>query len=263
MATAASQAKEQFKEAMARADDADGGITQLNAFNVDLNQSIQVIGAEAKRSTSIVGEATTRTATTRGCVETMASLSTAVSNTVQMIDDIARQSRMLAINASIEAARAGEGGKGFAVVAREMTTLANQTAEATKVIGLNISQMTQTVTESVESLQALVATIGSVDAASASIGNAIAEQESLVERVATGLENLGDAVSTLTREIRESAQIAANSGMMADLVLETANSVDGLMNGLKAKLDDIGAAMAPAASGALPIGGEQTDRLAG
>jgi len=49
-----------------------------------------------------------------------------------------------------------------------------------------------------------------------------------------------DAVFTLSREIREAAQIAANSGMLSDLVLETANSVDGMMNGLQAKLRDIG-----------------------
>jgi methyl-accepting chemotaxis protein len=57
-----------------------------------------------------------------------------------------------------------------------------------------------------------------------------------------------DAVFTLSREIREAAQIAANSGMLSDLVLETANSVDGLMTGLKTKLSDIGEGMIPLGS---------------
>jgi hypothetical protein len=55
-------------------------------------------------------------------------------------------------------------------------------------------------------------------------------------------------VFTLSREIREAAQIASNSGTLSEIVLETANSVDGHMSALKQKLAEIGAGMAPAAS---------------
>jgi methyl-accepting chemotaxis protein len=157
---------------------------------------------------------------------------------------------MLALNATIEAARAGDAGKGFAVVASEVKQLANQTAEATQVIGEKIAQMTGMVTESVESLQALVGTIESVDAASGSIGRAITDQESLVERVSSSLEGMSGAVFALSREIREAAQIAANSEMLSEVVLETANSVDGLMSGLKGKLEEIGSGMGPTADSA-------------
>jgi hypothetical protein len=47
-----------------------------------------------------------------------------------------------------------------------------------------------------------------------------------------------DAVFTLSREIREVAQIASNGGMLSEFVLETANSVDGHMGALKKKLED-------------------------
>jgi methyl-accepting chemotaxis protein len=104
------------------------------------------------------------------------------------------------------------------------------------------------VAESVESLQALVGTIASVDEASSSIGKAIVAQESLAGQVSSNLETMRDAVYTLSREIREAAQIASNSGMLSELVLETANSVDGHMSVLKKNLQDIGAGMGPAAS---------------
>jgi methyl-accepting chemotaxis protein len=155
---------------------------------------------------------------------------------------------MLALNASIEAARAGEAGKGFAVVANEVKQLAHQTAEATNTIGQKIAEMTGMVAESVLSLQALVGTIASVDEASSSIGKAIIAQESLAGQVSSNLESMRDAVYTLSREIREAAQIASNSGMLSELVLETANSVDGHMSALKKNLQDIGAGMGPAAS---------------
>lgn len=247
MATASTQAKDQFKGAMLRAVEAEGGIEQLNAFGSELGGSIRFIGSEVKRSIAIVREASAQAEITRGCVETMAALSRTVSEVTKMIDAIARQTRMLALNANIEAARAGEAGRGFAVVANEVKQLAHQTADATNTIGQKITEMNGMVAESVESLQALVGTIASVDAASSSIGQAIVEQESLAARVSSNLETMRDAVFTLSREIREAAQIASNSGMLSEIVLETANSVDGHMSALKKKLEDVGAGMGPEA----------------
>jgi methyl-accepting chemotaxis protein len=243
MASAATQAKDQFRHSMVRASEAEGGIEQLNAISRQLAGSIESIGAAVKSSIATIKEATAQATATRASVETMASLSSAVADVVGMIDSIARQTRMLALNATIEATRAGDAGRGFAVVAGEVKQLAYRTAEATQAIGQKISQMSGTVTQSVAALQGLAATIASVDAASSAIGHAIAEQEQLAARVSSSLETMHGAVFTLSREIREAAQLAANSGMLSDIVLETANSVDSLMNGLKLKLQDIGAGM--------------------
>jgi methyl-accepting chemotaxis protein len=246
MASASAQAKDQFKIAMSRTVEAEDGLEQLTACSGELNGSTQVIGSEVKRSIATVKDATAQAAATRACVETMATLSRAVSGTINVIDDIARQTKMLALNAAIEAARAGDAGAGFAVVANEVKQLASQTADATQMIGGKIEQMTAMVAESVSALQTLVDTIANVDEASGSIGRAIVEQESLAARVASSLESMRSGVFSLSREIREAAQIAANCGMLSELVLETANSVEGLMGGFKKRFDDISAGMAPA-----------------
>jgi methyl-accepting chemotaxis protein len=239
MASAAAQAKDQFRGAMSRSVEAEGSIDQLNAFGSELSESIKTIGTEVKHSIVIVKDATVQAASTRGCVETMAALSLTVADVTKMIDDIARQTRLLALNANIEAARAGEAGKGFAVVANEVKLLAQQTADATRMIGLKIAEMTGTVAESVQSLQALVTTIASIDAVSNSIEHAIAEQEGLAGRVSSSLQCMRDAVFGLSREIREAAQIASNSGMLSELVLETAQSVDGHIGTLRTELGDL------------------------
>jgi len=245
LANGAVEAQEQFKSAMARTISAEAGVNNLTHISDDIAGSIRVIGGAVRESITTVKAATAQAATTRGCVEAMVSLSNAVSSAVALIVGVARQTHMLSINASIEAARAGDAGRGFAVVAGEVRALASQTAAATDAIGQKISEMNAMVTNSVQSLTHLSEIIETVDASNGAIEAAILNQDALAGQVAGSARDMAEAILQLVKDIREGAQLASNTGMLSGMVLETANSVDALMNGLKSNLQDIGIGMEP------------------
>jgi methyl-accepting chemotaxis protein len=117
-----------------------------------------------------------------------------IGDIITVIDDIADQTNLLALNAAIEAARAGEQGRGFAVVADEVRKLAERTTRATKEIADLIKGIQSLTHRGVASME--------------KAGGIVAENREMTEKTAVALQNIVRESNRVTDMV---AQIAAAS----------------------------------------------------
>ena len=165
-------------------------IAQVEKESVVMGKSLEALGTQAKDIGEIMG----------------------------VINDIADQTNLLALNAAIEAARAGEAGRGFAVVADEVRKLAEKTMQATQQVGNAITSI-QRGTE--DSLRAMHNSSGIVTHSAELAGQAGAA----LDRIEGMVDKTADQVRTIAAATEEQSATAEEVNNSTGAVSHAADSV--------------------------------------
>jgi methyl-accepting chemotaxis protein len=191
-------------------------------------------------------------------VEELGKSSDQIGEIVQVIDDIADQTNLLALNAAIEAARAGEQGRGFAVVADEVRKLAERTTKATKEIASMIRQIQKDTTGAVESMMKGKKEVEDGKALADKAGESLKEimdgarqVVDTVTRVAAASQEQASASEQISRNIDAISNVTQESAAGTQQIARAAEDLNRLTANLLSLLGQFslgsGQAQAPAA----------------
>jgi methyl-accepting chemotaxis protein len=204
----------------------DRELSLVAASAEEMSASVAEIARNVAEAARVAREAGQTTQEVNSRIRDLGNSSTEISKAMNVISDIADQTKLLALNATIEAARAGEMGKGFAVVASEVKVLAHQTGKATEEIGRMVSDIQRDVGGAVDVMGKVREVVERIESLQVAVAASIEEQSVNAREIAHGVGSSSEAMGKIrvaASELGEASSAAASAaeqgrGTAAELV---------------------------------------------
>ena len=186
-----------------------------------------------------------------------------ISEIMGLLEGIAEQTGLLAMNAAIEAAHAGEAGKGFAVVAEEIRRLADATSENSAIAASTLSGVVESVGSTSSLTERAGALIGGIIRGASEVSGSMEETLGGIREIAEGGRQLTDSLERLVRISAESLESSRIAGRGAADVKESFSSLRSLAEENRAGISETAAGLGEVAEAASALANLSTETSRG
>ena len=206
--------------------DAKQGVEAINTINANLMAEM------AKSGTSLEGMSETVSNTLNATIKTL-ELFLEIGKISHNIQRIAKQTHLLALNASIEAARAGEHGRGFAVVAHTVQELAAETRTASESIDAKVGEISGAVQGTMENMRSINELFETIQRTLSSFSDCLTNNRTTMESMESMIQDAGEKLNRTSAEMEGAIETMHETSSKVGAMASTISAIVQAQQNLK------------------------------